>query len=149
MCAKFEINLTKYEEAMTDSQSQPKTTKIMFFTPKSRSHSVSLAYNVKKSIRCNYIAIYTQMFDAAVAVSRKAAPQSRFRNFVAARQKPITIYRIQKFSANKTPSEVDKTPPEVDKTPNTFPKKTNVNPNKYVCYVGMLTQIVTAGLLVS
>ena len=40
---------------MTKSQSQPKTTKIMFFTPKSRSHSVSLAYNVKKSIRCNYI----------------------------------------------------------------------------------------------
>ena len=53
--AKFEINLTKNEDVMTNSQSQPKTTKIMFFTPKIRSHSISLAYNVKKGIRCNYI----------------------------------------------------------------------------------------------
>ena len=55
MCAQFENNLTKNEDVMTNSQSQPKTIKIMFFTPKIRSHSVSLAYNVKKGIRCNYI----------------------------------------------------------------------------------------------
>ena len=47
--------LQKNEEAMTKSQSPPKTTKIIFYTPKRTSHSVSLAYNVKKGIICNYI----------------------------------------------------------------------------------------------
>ena len=36
MCAQYEINLTKNEGAMTKSQSQQKTTKIMFFTPKKK-----------------------------------------------------------------------------------------------------------------
>ena len=55
MYAQFEINLTKNEEVMTKTQNPPKTTKIKFFTPKMRSDSASLAYNVKKGNRCNFI----------------------------------------------------------------------------------------------
>ena len=57
MSAQFEINLTRNEEAMTKSQNPPKTTKVIFFTPKRRSHSASSAYNVRKGIRCYYIPI--------------------------------------------------------------------------------------------
>ena len=44
MNAQFEINLTKNEEVMNKSQSPPKPP-----------HSASLAYNVKKGNRCNFI----------------------------------------------------------------------------------------------
>ena len=46
------MNVTKNYELISNSQNP---LKIMFFTPKKRSHSASSAYNVKKGTRCNYI----------------------------------------------------------------------------------------------
>ena len=45
------MNVTKNYEFISNSQNPPK---IMFF-PQKEGHSASLAYNVKKGKRCNYI----------------------------------------------------------------------------------------------
>ena len=46
------INVTTNEQAMSNSQNQPKyVNKFMFFTPKKQARFAYLPYNVKKDIR--------------------------------------------------------------------------------------------------